>query len=91
MKTHSITVTQDDINKGVRNDPCKCPIALAAKREFPDCDVYVGESIEVSPRGVCRDYSNIDYYELDCDGLEFIEMFDDGKTVDPIVIEVTTD
>lgn len=37
-----ITVTQDDINNGVKGDVRHCPVALAIRRLFPDRDMRSG-------------------------------------------------
>jgi hypothetical protein len=54
MKT-TIKVTQEDINKGIRENCLKCPVALACRRTF-NCYVRVLYSvIEIStPRKLIR-------------------------------------
>ena len=36
-----VTVTQDDIDRGVPRMPCRCPIARALRRLFPTAQVYL--------------------------------------------------
>jgi hypothetical protein len=42
MEKHTIKLTQDDINNGVKQDWGACPIALTIKRTFPGEEVTVG-------------------------------------------------
>ncbi len=55
-QTHRISVTQADIQAGVRRDPSSCPLALAASRFFKrDCLVGT-ETIAMGPNGGGRSF-----------------------------------
>ena len=82
-----VNVSQKDIDKGVRGDSTKCPIALSIKRAFKNDNVVVfyndsGDEDDVRPTSmrirVDNEYyshNEIDKYEH-CDN--FIHWFDDG-------------
>lgn len=73
-----INVTQEDINKGIKSDCSKCPIALAANRVIPNGALAVG--------GASITYWNekeaisILLPEI---ALKFIRDFDSGRKVKP--------
>ena len=82
-----IRVTRDDIRKGVKDSPCNCPIARAAKRVFGTKNVNVsGEAIEVG-----YGYGGYEtlYLPLPKAGERFVEAFDDGKPVTPQTFTVS--
>lgn len=79
-----IEVTADDIAQGVRQDPCRCAIALAVARltgtpaqegylAITDSQVKIG-------RGAGR---WLNRYRLPYEAEEFIEDFDGGHEVQP--------
>ena len=90
-----INVTQSDIDNGIRNSTCSCPIALAAKRAINDGAL---------PSVCCSD---IEFeYKTERDGdvvyrfksaylptiaRDFIRKFDNGGTVEPFSFEITYD
>lgn len=45
MASIKFNVTQEDIQKGIKRNPCYCPIALAVKRRIPDARVFVSDRI----------------------------------------------
>jgi hypothetical protein len=77
-----LTIEQDDIWQGVRGDPDRCPIALAARRTFPGAEVIAvcGDGIEIVAFG--------DTYvvALPEPTQYFILLFDRGDTVAPLTI-----
>jgi hypothetical protein len=75
--TITITVTQDDIDNGVRAAPCLCPIALAAQRKYP----YV--SVGTFTISVGADASREKVYRMPLKASRFIEDFDQGRLVEP--------
>jgi hypothetical protein len=80
-----IDVTSDDIAKGEREQPCRCPIALALTRAHPGQWV-LGEH-------------TADFYFDDADGTislpnearDFIKRFDNGDPVEPFSFELELD
>ena len=48
MATLAIAVTNEDIQHGYRNDPCLCPVALAAIREILSSREIVALSVHTS-------------------------------------------
>ena len=78
-----ISVTQEDIVNGEPESCSNCPIARAIRRELEipaHCHVYVD-----SPRNVMFGFQD---YTLDTAGSQFIEAFDNGRIVHPIVVEL---
>ena len=78
----TITVTNKDIREGRPMNAGACPIARAAQREFPDCQVLVGGYINVVRKGL---HTN---YELPPEASSFVRLFDAGMPVKPITFEV---
>lgn len=73
MAKITITVTQEDIDKGRRESSCNCPIALAARR------VFVNDSVRVSPFDLvlyAKDDEEVRYRMLPQEAARFIEQFD---------------
>jgi len=82
-----INVSQKDIDKGVRGDGNKCPIALSIKRAFKNDNVKVYyQTSEDEFEGPTRDLrirvDNIYYSKKEIDKYKhldnFIHWFDDG-------------
>lgn len=78
--TVEIDVTAEDIKFGVPGSCTACPVAIAARRNFPGANVVVISRLTIDGRrsgpfsaDVCR----------------FIEQFDDGEAVEPIRFKVT--
>jgi hypothetical protein len=84
-----ITVTQDDIDKGVRGTACKCPVARAVGRAFgvpPLADqVSVGHAIGVRkyPSDRC-----MTWYDASPEAKYFMLMFDTKQPVGPFEFEL---
>ena len=91
---HTISVTQEDIDKGIHASPTICPVALALKR----CNInnlYVGaytifiyyaNPIYVGEHTIYVDYANpIDTPQ---NVQNFITSFDGGKSVQPFTFEL---
>lgn len=73
-----LSVTQEHIRKGQKEDACNCPIALALKEALPNWQhVEVDGDIRVTALDE----------EFSCDADEqmaaFIERFDEGLAVEP--------
>lgn len=74
-----IFVTQEDIDKGVPNDDCKCPVALAISRVRSTADVHVD-----------RRYIDVGYQSFTTPepASAFIRAFDAGQPVEPFEFEL---
>jgi hypothetical protein len=81
----TVRVTARDIAKGKRCDCLKCPLALAMTRVWPDAAVVAVSYNEVYVYASAKDYD--DGEEPDetwsHSAEDFIELFDDDKTVEP--------
>ena len=98
-----VEVTKDDIRKGVRKDPCRCPIALALRRAVKS-EIEDLTSIEPDDIDVEVDYDEIRYWNYDKSDDEynlfpiddedwytikgFIKDFDLGNDVVPFNVEL---
>lgn len=78
----TITVTQEDIDKGVISSCVACPIALAVGRFMPDSGFIVcANAIDfTSPLG--------DLIHLPIEAVKFISDFDKGRPVQPFTFEL---
>lgn len=79
-----ITVTQEHIDHGRAMDCTACPIALAVKPLFPDCDVTVGAKLiqAVQPDG------SLKAWKLPQEAMNFILRFDMEDHVEPFEFEI---
>jgi hypothetical protein len=77
MKT--IHVTQEDIDKGIRGDCKRCPVARAIERELPSAS-----DIEVHGYIIAFWYDG-EYIQIKGSGelARFVYEFDDGKKLKP--------
>lgn len=80
-----LSITQADIDTGVRGDPCHCPIAQALRRAFPGHNVRVGNAIQILINSDDKDYQ---WYRLSEDARLFIRTFDRGGIVYPFDMEL---
>jgi hypothetical protein len=86
MQKYTITVTQEDIDTGERDDCNRCPIALAAGR------VLGGKVIVDDDWIISRaDFNDSDFYALTDEARQFILRFDAGEPVSPFTFEVEPD
>lgn len=77
---YTVTVTQADIDGGVRNKCTKCPVALALKRLFPGRRISVANySIKV---GSCLE-------RMPSEVISFVSWFDIGRAVQPFSFPLT--
>lgn len=76
-KEITITVTQEDIDQGIRNDCDKCPIARAIARELPGSEPSVGDMVDLYGKGY---YGDAHLSHL---ATKFINDFDNGNPVVP--------
>jgi hypothetical protein len=86
MTRATVTVTQEDIDKGIRGSDEHCPIALATRRALGAPFVVVDcSSITLRDEG-----QNI-YAETEtpCQACLFVHDFDAGQPVKPITLELT--
>ena len=82
-----LEITNEDIEFGRRKSPFHCPIALAGKRVFGR-KVSVGRIVRVESKwweGFWKDQPG---YTLTKEAKEFMYLFDIGKSVKPITIEL---
>lgn len=85
METITITVTQEDIDKGCRLNPCGCPIALAVKRLNKWEMVSVGNGINV-----WKDNNQSHYHaDLPFSARHFMQLFDLGHKIPPFTFTAT--
>jgi hypothetical protein len=77
-----IKVTQEDIDNGERNEPCKCPVALACRRHgLVEPRVgYAGITDDRAP--------GCPIYNTPWSAREFAKLFDSGKRVYPFSFEL---
>lgn len=74
-----VTVTQDDIDNGIRHSPSFCPIGRAFKRSFPGhFDVSVA-----NPTIVYHYDDMFAYFRPSKRALAFMTKFDEGENVEP--------
>lgn len=74
-----VTVTQEDIGHGIKNNPCHCPVALALiAAGVPNPSVF----------GNCVWAGDGSFYKLPAEAYQFIADFDQGKLVSPIEFDV---
>ena len=80
-----ITMTQEDIENGKKQEPKLCPIALAVKREFSDNTVVWAEQdkITVYEEG-SEDFKDYVIGENNSVAQVFMEMFDSDHKVIPL-------
>ena len=77
-----ITVTQEDIDKGERQNGCRCPIARAIAREG-------GGGPTVSTRQAILDIDSVVHIaELPQPARDFIAAFDNDGEVQPFTFEI---
>jgi hypothetical protein len=81
MKTINVKVTKDDIKNGVRQSECRCPIALAIKRDLGLKKVEVSGTITFPESGLeCINNST--------PGVNFFHRFDQGLPVNPFTLKL---
>ena len=74
-----ITVTQDDIDNGIRRSCRDCPIALALRRRFPSADIHVdGYGIAIEDGRAF----------VPLLARRFADDFDNGRPVCPFELEI---
>lgn len=81
-----VTVTQQDIDLGIRTDCQSCPVALAVSRLFPECYIRVTSSYV---RIVYPDKSELILRPSD-EGSQFVTDFDRQAEVKPISFTLTS-
>lgn len=73
----TVTLSQQHINRGIRNTPRLCPVALALNQAFGISETEVFASGWVKIRGVW-------WLALSRAACDFVDRFDDGKPVLPL-------
>jgi hypothetical protein len=77
--TKTIIVTQEDIDRGVREDCGKCPVAIAASRVFTDIRwISVTDTIEFGEQP-----AGVQVWSLPPEASQFIDAFDNKRHVEP--------
>lgn len=75
---YTVTVTQEDINSGMREEPCLCPIALACLRAGIVAPLVGMEELScVAGLGVMPKEAGT-----------FVANFDEGEPVEPFSFEI---
>ena len=82
---HTITVTDEDIERGVRKSYKFCPIACAMRRKKWDVLAVIEQYAEIDVEG------DEVKFKLPYDAQKFIVNFDTGKEVAPFEFEVDID
>lgn len=83
-------VTEDDIQQGVKDDPCFCPIALSVKRGL-GLRGKKAESLEIAYNTFSvegPDESRAHLGSLPQPAAEFLEQFDEGEWIDPFAFDM---
>lgn len=82
-----IEVTQQDIDKGKRDSPCRCPVALAVQRTtgLPNGDIRVEQDGPFDP---CHVKIGGHKHAMSREADQFIMRFDAGQPVEPLTITV---
>lgn len=80
-----INVTQEDLDRGVRNDCSNCPVARAILREIPDVEYGFVDGTHVNLKFVSGDVILV---KLPAEVTFKILQIDDGKKVDPFTFEI---
>jgi hypothetical protein len=82
-KGFRVTLSENNILNGNRSEGASCPIALAVREMFPQCDVDVQNKIAIT----CGVHQV--EYALPDSAVQFIDDFDAGREVAPITFETT--
>lgn len=86
MTMIKVEVTQADIDKGDRRNPCGCPIALAIARVFPASHPYCNaDGVEFSPAGDRTDIP------LPDEVVAWMDRYDAGLVVEPFTFELPSE
>lgn len=81
----NLEVTADDIKNGVANSPGYCPVALAAKRQYPlDSVAFMGVGLTIWDAA-----TNRKYHYVSKKASEFEREFDSGNSVTPTSLPLT--
>ncbi len=80
--TLRVEVRQEDIARGVRDDACRCPIALAVSRLTTDVVYVEDQKIEIV--GLGRFY-------MPEPAVRFVAHFDNGDAVEPFAFDLELD
>jgi nitrate/TMAO reductase-like tetraheme cytochrome c subunit len=84
-----ITVTQKDIDKGLKSSCYECPIAHALKRKVKN-KIRYGFAVNADFIDLTKD-NKWWIYALPKKAQTFIKRFDDGKPVKPFTFEIEKD
>lgn len=77
-----VSVTQEDIDKGIPSDATACPIARALRRHFGPDDRHI--DVEVDSVIWVSDNNGVDMIATATNDVEdFVERFDNGIPVEP--------
>lgn len=97
----TLQVTEDDIKNGVRLDRCSCPVALAARRRFPDASHIEVDSSQIRVHypqaaygwysGRCGPLYATVVYTMTGEAGRFVVCFDEGASVVPCELQIQED
>lgn len=82
MRTITINVTQEDIDKGIKNSCFNCALALSAKRALEDANLSVGA------KTIFWVTKLVDF-NLPQVAIDFIKAFDTNQPVSPFTFDLT--
>lgn len=80
-----LSIRQSDIDRGLRGSPCRCPVALAARRELPRTPVVWAGAVRLYV--LPRDGRWIEK-ELPQRLKDWIQRYDNNRYVQPIEVEL---
>lgn len=86
-----VKVTEQDIKRGVPRDPCRCMIALACRRAFPEATSVLVGGVQVTVRPAPEPgqvWANSMDYILPVSVITAINDFDNGLKVEPFEFEL---
>ena len=88
--TRQITVTQDDIDNGVKENPFKCPVSLAVQRAFKDSGA---DEVSTSAMGISvrTEDKEISFANVPAIARLFYKAFDTGQYVSPFMFDAEFD
>jgi hypothetical protein len=92
----TVNVTQEDINRGVRQNGERCPVALALIRALAlaSGELIIRPTIALSSGFVCANVLGFDRhhdYPIPGAARDFIQKFDRGLHVEPFTFEFEFD
>lgn len=84
-----VKVTQDHIDRGVRREPCLCPIALALKDLGVDKPNVHFTFVRWEEWGADGIFERLCLPNLPAGARKFVKLFDEGESVKPFEFDLT--